>query len=167
MALINCPECSKRISDKASACIECGFPLVNLHTASSSKAESAPVYDRSQLPVQPASPMAETIKYQGSYQGQHNYSPQQLHYYQHDYKQEANTAATISATCAIIGIFFMPASIVLGIIALVQRSKAKKLGYSYDRNTENRFIGDKTRSGIVLGIIDIVFGVFFWLAILL
>lgn len=27
MALINCPECGKQISDKASMCIHCGFPL--------------------------------------------------------------------------------------------------------------------------------------------
>lgn len=27
MALINCPECSKRISDSASNCPNCGFPI--------------------------------------------------------------------------------------------------------------------------------------------
>ena len=27
MALITCPECGKQISDKAPACIHCGFPL--------------------------------------------------------------------------------------------------------------------------------------------
>lgn len=27
MALIKCPECGKEISDKASACINCGYPL--------------------------------------------------------------------------------------------------------------------------------------------
>ena len=27
MALINCPECGKEISDKAKTCIGCGFPL--------------------------------------------------------------------------------------------------------------------------------------------
>lgn len=27
MALINCPECGKEVSDKASACIHCGCPL--------------------------------------------------------------------------------------------------------------------------------------------
>ena len=30
MALIKCPECGKEISDKASACIHCGFPLNNI-----------------------------------------------------------------------------------------------------------------------------------------
>ena len=27
MALIKCPECGKKISDKADACINCGCPL--------------------------------------------------------------------------------------------------------------------------------------------
>lgn len=27
MALVNCPECGKEISDKSKACIHCGFPL--------------------------------------------------------------------------------------------------------------------------------------------
>lgn len=30
MALIKCPECGKEISDKASACIHCGYPLQKL-----------------------------------------------------------------------------------------------------------------------------------------
>lgn len=29
MALINCPECGKEISDKSSACLHCGYPLSN------------------------------------------------------------------------------------------------------------------------------------------
>lgn len=29
MALINCPECNKQVSDKAKVCIHCGFPLLN------------------------------------------------------------------------------------------------------------------------------------------
>ena len=34
MALIKCPECGKEISDKASACINCGFPLAAMQTES-------------------------------------------------------------------------------------------------------------------------------------
>ena len=30
MALIKCPECGKEVSDKAVACIHCGFPLNQL-----------------------------------------------------------------------------------------------------------------------------------------
>lgn len=33
MALIQCPECGKEVSDKAKACIHCGYPLVEItHT---------------------------------------------------------------------------------------------------------------------------------------
>lgn len=32
MALINCPECGKEVSDKAKACIHCGFPLDELQS---------------------------------------------------------------------------------------------------------------------------------------
>ena len=27
MALIKCPECGKKVSDKANSCIHCGYPL--------------------------------------------------------------------------------------------------------------------------------------------
>lgn len=30
MALINCPDCGKEVSDKAPACIHCGFPLTSV-----------------------------------------------------------------------------------------------------------------------------------------
>ena len=29
--LIRCPECGKDVSDKAPACIHCGFPLNDIH----------------------------------------------------------------------------------------------------------------------------------------
>lgn len=32
MALIKCPECGKEVSDKAKACIHCGYPLENVDT---------------------------------------------------------------------------------------------------------------------------------------
>lgn len=32
MALINCPECGKQISDKASACPDCGYPINDTHS---------------------------------------------------------------------------------------------------------------------------------------
>lgn len=31
MALINCPECNKEVSDKATNCIHCGYPLQTSH----------------------------------------------------------------------------------------------------------------------------------------
>lgn len=30
MALINCPECGKEISDKSKQCIHCGYPLEHI-----------------------------------------------------------------------------------------------------------------------------------------
>ena len=33
MALINCPECGKEVSDKATQCIHCGYPLNNATNA--------------------------------------------------------------------------------------------------------------------------------------
>ncbi len=36
MALIKCPECGKDISDKAPACIHCGYPLSELLSANTS-----------------------------------------------------------------------------------------------------------------------------------
>lgn len=35
MALINCPECGKEVSDRASVCIHCGYPLSELNGSSS------------------------------------------------------------------------------------------------------------------------------------
>lgn len=34
MALINCPECGKEISDKSKQCIHCGYPLEELENTS-------------------------------------------------------------------------------------------------------------------------------------
>lgn len=30
MALIKCPECGKKVSEKANACIHCGYPINNV-----------------------------------------------------------------------------------------------------------------------------------------
>lgn len=40
MALINCPECGGKISDKAPACIHCGFPLSEMTNLNESKLTS-------------------------------------------------------------------------------------------------------------------------------
>lgn len=41
MALINCPECGKEVSDKAEVCIRCGYPL---HDETQSSKEDVPAY---------------------------------------------------------------------------------------------------------------------------
>lgn len=44
MALIKCPECGKEISNKATACIHCGFPIATANTIAklTIKAQSRP-----------------------------------------------------------------------------------------------------------------------------
>ena len=41
MALIKCPECGKEISDKAPACIHCGYPLNPVPTSSPTPSSSS------------------------------------------------------------------------------------------------------------------------------
>lgn len=41
MALIHCPECGREISDKASACPGCGYPIAPDSTASTNAALEA------------------------------------------------------------------------------------------------------------------------------
>lgn len=55
MALIKCPECGKEISDKAPACIHCGYPLREL------KSESTPVSPAAQIEPQPVSTMKQVV----------------------------------------------------------------------------------------------------------
>jgi len=53
MALINCPECNKEISDKAAACIGCGCPITlnqNMNNAPPFKTASEPGSMESSLP---------------------------------------------------------------------------------------------------------------------
>lgn len=40
MALINCPECSKEVSDRAATCIHCGYPLQSQHAVQSIASKS-------------------------------------------------------------------------------------------------------------------------------
>lgn len=40
MALIKCPECGKEISDKAPACIHCGYPLQNQNANTGAEPET-------------------------------------------------------------------------------------------------------------------------------
>ena len=41
MALITCPECNKEISDKAEACIGCGYPIASNDNSTNGKANTA------------------------------------------------------------------------------------------------------------------------------
>ena len=50
MALINCPECGKEVSDKAPSCINCGLPL--LTSSPSEKSSPSANVESSQVPPQ-------------------------------------------------------------------------------------------------------------------
>ena len=56
MALISCPECGKEVSDRAPACIHCGYPLSSAHRMRT----SAPSQGPTALPS--ASPPAPPIR---------------------------------------------------------------------------------------------------------
>lgn len=52
MALIKCPECSREISDKAKACIHCGYPLPKAKEASADeKTSDAEITQTTESPV--------------------------------------------------------------------------------------------------------------------
>lgn len=138
-----CRNCGVQNPDNAKFCTECGEKLVISANRSSDTYQS-----QSQYPHPPQS----QPQYNPSYQ-QPNYPP----YYQQDmYMQQlsANSAANTSLTCGIIGLFV--AGFILGIVAVVQSNKAKNLGY----------VGGKATAGLVLGIIDIIFGVILSIAFL-
>lgn len=49
MALINCPECGKEISDKSIACINCGYPLdIYLHRKQENKAKEESTLEKAE-----------------------------------------------------------------------------------------------------------------------
>lgn len=70
----------------------------------------------------------------------------QQYNYQQPYRHPGESAATGALICGIISLFVF--GFILGIIAIVQASSAKKLGY----------VGGKATAGMVLGIIGIVGG---------
>jgi hypothetical protein len=88
-------------------------------------------------PVQPFSPPQNVP--QQPYQ-----QPTNQPYQQGQYKQPGDSAATASMVCGIIGLFFF--GLILGIVAIVQSNKAKKLGY----------VGGKATAGFILGVIGII-----------
>jgi uncharacterized membrane protein YvbJ len=45
MALLNCPECSKQVSDQAAACPSCGYPLKPSQRTTASPDQSKPTVD--------------------------------------------------------------------------------------------------------------------------
>ena len=163
MSLINCPECNKEISDKAEACIGCGYPIASNDNTTHKKANYSPLpppFSQPPATYQSSYNTYSTYSGQQAYQGQapfqQNYAPSQEIYYQQVLQQNmyaAEKAANASIACGIIGFFI--AGLILGIIAIAQGNKAKSLGY----------VGGKASAGIVLGVIDVVawaFIIIYW-----
>ncbi|MCL2748196.1 MAG: hypothetical protein FWE59_06040 [Oscillospiraceae bacterium] len=110
--------------------------------------QTMPVYGQQIMPAygQPQYPMA-------------NYG--QPPYTQPNYgglvSQAGNGAATAAMVCGIISLPAYFAGVILGIIAVVQGVRAKRLGYK----------GGKATAGIVMGSIGIVLCCIFWVIIVL
>jgi len=169
MALVNCPDCNKEVSDKSVACINCGCPITpiensiqaseSLTTAPSPIIEPTSTNDSSSH-YTPSNyePQWHTTRASNYYPtNNYGYAPSQETYYQQELlknEKAAKKAASASLTCGIIGLFF--AGLILGIIAISQGNKAKRLGY----------VGKDASAGITLGIIAIVAWaliVYFWI----
>ena len=154
MSLVNCPECNKEISDKAEACIGCGYPIASSDNTTQNKANNSPLpppFSQPPATYQSSYNTYSTYSGQQAHQGQppfqQNYAPSQEIYYQQVLQQNnytAEKAANSSLTCGIVGFFF--AGLILGIIAIAKGCKAKNLGYT----------GSTATAGIVIGIIDII-----------
>lgn len=64
MALVKCPECSSQISDKATACPSCGFPITTV--ASTRQTGGEPRQEDSATPIQSVS-VVKSAKNRGVY----------------------------------------------------------------------------------------------------
>jgi hypothetical protein len=133
-----CP-CGARYPDSAERCGYCG--ALNAKYVPPDPVEQPD-------PVQTPDPSQQHYQGQNPYQG---YSPGQQPFFAredstwHD-ERAANSAATVSMVCGIIGMgFIMPILPIFGIIAISKGRKAKRLG----------FIGMKATVGIVLGILQV------------
>ncbi|MDR0914823.1 MAG: zinc-ribbon domain-containing protein [Oscillospiraceae bacterium] len=169
--MIICNRCNQQNEDDALFCSYCGenisaqprpttlngVPLEQQAAPVTPQPPSPPV---NQSPGQPYNgqypqyPQQPQQPYNGQYpQYQYPQYPQQPYNGQYpqypNYANNGDGAATGSLVCGIIGLFV--AGLIMGIIAIVQGNKAKKLGYT----------GGKATAGIVLGIIDIACMVLF------
>ena len=149
---MNCPNCGAQNPDNALFCSNCSGRMDGTPQPVFDPQQQAYVWPQQQQNVQPPQPPYGQ-QYQQPYQQQPYGSQYQQPYgqnyqnYQQRYGNNAKPgsgAATTSLVCGIVGLFFL--GIALGIIAIVQGNRAKKLGYP----------GGKATAGIVLGILDLV-----------
>ena len=137
-----CPRCGALNPDSASVCSRCDASLYGGQPSASAPQPPAyqqpPVYNGGQSPAsQGPLPQAYLQPVQYEY-------PNQQPPYDQAQKQPANTSATISFVCGVIGFFLF--GVILGAIAVMQGYSARRFGYT----------GWKATTGIILGAIDIV-----------
>jgi hypothetical protein len=63
MALIQCPDCSAEVSDKAAACVRCGCPLAGAQPAEASSEEKQPPYSVGRCPACGTFETCDTVSY--------------------------------------------------------------------------------------------------------
>lgn len=150
-----CPKCGMHNADGATSCVRCNERM----DEAPAYAGLQPAYDQAQQPAFPQSLQQQGYQeyYQQGYQQGQQYPPYAPTAWQTYYNQPnptlygvnqvhpGDSAGTVSLVCGILGLFFF--GVVLGVIAIVQGSKAKKLGYT----------GPKATAGIVLGVVDVAF----------
>jgi len=142
-----CKNCGTQNPEGASVCSQCQHPLEAppqyYQQYQPGDGQNPPGYGQPPQPNMYAPPTGYQPGYQPGYQQAPPYgSPYQQNYYAQ--AQPGKGAATGSLVCGIISVFF--AGLILGIIAIAQGRKAKRLGY----------IGGMATAGIVLGIIGLI-----------
>ena len=147
--------CGARYPDYDEYCYYCGARNCEYHPPEPKETtapENPPHPDERQLTGQHNNPGPPPYQGQLGNQGhQNNYWKQsyqgqgQRNQYLDEYHERlATRAANMSLVCGIIGFFI--GGLILGIIAIVQGNKAKRLGYP----------GGRATVGLVLGIIDVI-----------
>ena len=133
-----CPKCGTQNADNTIYCVQCNERMDEAQQpAYAQQQQGYQGYNQQGYQPPPYVPPVQQSYYNQPYQ-------QQQPYYGLPLPHPGDSAASASLVCGIIGIFFF--GLILGIIALVQGAKAKKLGYT----------GGKATAGIVLGVIDLV-----------
>ncbi|MDR2599753.1 MAG: zinc ribbon domain-containing protein [Oscillospiraceae bacterium] len=180
MALIKCPECSKEISDKADACIGCGYPMLIITCAECNKEISnnvnaciecgCPVEKpTSEIPPQFTSSLSSDVQssynpqpiYQNNphYPNQQGDNQNQKAYYQQALVQNeksAKDAATSSLYAGIGGVLFALTTLLaiyFSVIALVFSIIAVVQG---NRAKKFGFTGKEATAGKILGAISLL-----------
>jgi len=152
--------CGARYPDSDKRCTYCGAQNAEYKPPEPVK-QTAPETDQQfnpwdafpgKQPPPEQNPNGQNANRQTSFNDQ-NYPPWGQNRHEHEHDEDlarlANTSAIISLVCGILGNII--AGPIFGTIAIFQGRKAKRLGY----------LGGKATAGVVLGIVAIVFWLFF------